>query len=184
MIKNQNPTDGFLILKYKEGDPSVLPTLVKRYHKMFCERAYWLTKDKEVAKDIAQDSWVTIINKLETLEKVESFKSWALRILYTKAIDGLKHKKKERENLQSISLSTVDEGSSQEEKDRIHKTLLSAIKKLPKDKQDIIRLFYAEGYSINEISAFLKTPVGTTKSRLFKAREKLKSTIKKVHHEK
>ena len=50
----------------------------------------------------------------------------------------------------------------------------------PKEKQDIIRLFYAEEYSITEISAFLKIPIGTVKSRLFKAREKLKSILNKI----
>ena len=85
MNKKQNPTDRFLILQYKEGNTSVLPTLVKRYHKIFCEKAYWITKDKETARDTAQESWIIIINKLHTLENVDRFKSWAFRIVYTKS---------------------------------------------------------------------------------------------------
>jgi RNA polymerase sigma-70 factor (ECF subfamily) len=184
MNKRQNPTDRFLILQYREGDTSVLPVLVNRYHKIFCERAYWILQDKETAKDIAQESWITIINKLHTLENIDSFKSWALRIVYTKAIDGIKKRNKESKNLRNIRNIKSGSQSLEDEKNLILKGLLKAIQKLPKQKQDIIRLFYAEEYSINEISKFLDIPIGTVKSRLFKSREKLKSLLKKVNYEK
>lgn len=179
MNKYQNETDGYLILQYRAGEKSVLPELVRRYHKEFCEKAYWVTKDKEAAKDIAQESWIAILDKFHTLKNVDSFNSWASKIVYTKAIDGLKKKNGEREKLLDISILDSDAETGREEKKLALKSLLSAINKLPKQKQDIIRLFYAEEYSINEISKFLDIPLGTVKSRLFKAREKLKSIIKK-----
>jgi RNA polymerase sigma-70 factor (ECF subfamily) len=179
MNKKQNLTDRFLILQYRAGNTAVLSVLAKRYHKIFCEKAYWITKDKEIAKDIAQESWIIIINKLHTLENADSFKSWALRIIYTKAIDVVKHRKKESKNLESGGIIESGTQSSEEERELIQLELLKAIRKLPKEKQDIIRLFYREEYSIIEISAFLKIPLGTVKSRLFKAREKLKSILKK-----
>lgn len=179
MNKGQNPTDRFLILQYREGNTSVLPVLVKRYHKIFCEKAYWITKDKETAKDIAQESWISVINKLHTLKNVDSFKSWALRIVFTKAIDGVKNRNRESENLKSVRIIESGTKSFEDESNLIHIALLKAIRKLPKDKQDIIRLFYAEEYSIIEISTFLNIPIGTVKSRLFKAREKLKSILNK-----
>ena len=184
MNKKQNHTDRFLILQYREGNTSVLSVLVKRYHKIFCEKAFWITRDKELAKDIAQESWIIIIKKLNTLEKADSFKSWALRIIYTKSIDAVKLRNKEIRNLESSGIVDSGSPSSEDESNLIQMALLKAIQKLPKEKQDIIRLFYKEEYSIIEISAFLKIPIGTVKSRLFKSREKLKSILKKVNHEK
>ncbi len=184
MNKRQKNTDRFLILQYREGNTSVLSVLVKRYHKLFCEKAYWVTKDKEIAKDIAQESWIIIIKKLHTLENVDSFKSWAFRIIYTRAIDAIKQRNKENKKLESSVIIEPDTQSSEDQKNLIQLELLKAIQELPKEKQDIIRLFYAEEYSIIEISVFLKIPIGTVKSRLFKAREKLKSILKKVNHEK
>ena len=183
MNKKQSPTDRSLILQYQGGNTSVLPALVKRYHKVFCEKAYWVTKDKELAKDIAQESWIIIINKLHTLENVDRFKNWAFRIVYTKAIDSIKGKNKERKNVASYGIIEPNNQSSKEENNQIQVALLKAIRALPKEKQDIIRLFYAEDYSINEISAFLNVPIGTVKSRLFNAREKLKSLLKNKYHE-
>ena len=184
MNKRQYPTDRFLIEQYRSGITSVLPELVKRYHKLFCEKAFWVTKNKEAAKDIAQDSWITIIDKIHLLKNVDSFKSWAFRIVYTKAIDAIKHNNKESENLKSVALSEYDEEESEDYRISIQRAMLKAIQQLPKEKQDIIRLFYAEEYSINEISTFLDIPLGTVKSRLFKAREKLKSILKNINNEK
>lgn len=175
MTTGQNPTDHYLISQYREGDTSVLPILVKRYHRVFCEKAYWIIKDKEAAKDIAQDSWITIIKKLETLKNIDSFKGWAFRIVYTNAIDAVKHRKKENKNIKTIEKIDLTFQTQEDDSKRIQLALLKAIQKLPKDKQDIIRLFYTEEYSIKKISRFLNIPVGTVKSRLFKAREKLKS---------
>ena len=98
--------------------------------------------------------------------------------MYTKAIDRIKLLHKERNSIDSIGSLDTNNHESEDKKSVVQQRLLDAIHKLPKEKQDIIRLFYKEGYSINEISTFLDIPKGTVKSRLFKAREKLKSIIK------
>jgi len=61
----------------------------------------------------------------------------------------------------------------------VKKKLLKAIETLSKDKQNVLRLFYVEDYSLKEISVILNISLGTVKSRLFQAREKLKTIIKK-----
>ncbi len=68
MRKNHNVSDAILVVEYQSGNKKVLAQLVKRWHKTFCNKAYWLVKDKDVAKDIAQESWKTIINKLLNLK--------------------------------------------------------------------------------------------------------------------
>lgn len=184
MVKKENPTDKYLIEQFKAGNKTVLPILVKRYHIIFCEKAYWVTKNRESAKDIAQESWLIIIEKIHSLKNIDSFKSWAFRIVYTKAISNIKKSNKEKQNQKSNLAILEKETSNNDYKNTILKKMSNAITQLPKEKQDIIRLFYREEYSINEISVFLNIPLGTVKSRLFKAREKLKSIIKTQDYEK
>jgi len=174
----QDPSDKYLIERYLSGDKSTLAILVKRWHKIFCEKAYWVLRDKDLSKDVAQECWIIIIHRLPNLKKADSFKSWALRIIYTKSIDAFKRRSREIQDLNRIDKNVYSESDEKEEKDILKKKLLSAIQDLSKEKQDIIRLFYVEEYSLKEISAFLKIPKGTVKSRLFNAREKLKSIIK------
>ncbi len=174
----KDPSDKYLIEQYLSGDTSSLPILVKRWHKIFCEKAYWILRDKDLAKDVAQECWIIIIHRLSALKKADSFKSWALRIIYTKSIDAYKRRSRELQAINKIDKKDYAEVDEKEHQAALKSKLLNAIQDLSKEKQDIIRLFYVEEYSLQEISFFLKIPIGTVKSRLFKAREKLKSIIK------
>jgi RNA polymerase sigma-70 factor (ECF subfamily) len=184
MNKKQQLTDSKLVLEYQSGNAKALNELVKNWHKTFCEKAFWLVKDADVAKDIAQDSWRIIINKINHLKNPDSFGSWALRIVYTKSLDWLNTKKRMNNHLQDYKqeqeILMTEETADNE---NLKSTLLSTIKTLPEHQQVVIRLFYVEDYSLKEISNFLDISVGTTKSRLFHAREKLKQTIKNKNYE-
>jgi RNA polymerase sigma-70 factor (ECF subfamily) len=61
--------------------------------------------------------------------------------------------------------------------------LLIAIKALPNDQQIVLKLFYVEDYKLKELSDTLKISMGTAKSRLFHAREKLKQQLKHKDYE-
>ena len=178
MNKPNNIVDGWLVLQYQSGNTKALPLLVKRWHKKFCAKAYLITKDIDASKDIAQDSWKTIMNKIHRLKNPNSFGSWALTIVYRQTIDWIRINKKETEKLNEYH----NEQSVIEEKDNdnehLKKELLKAIKLLSEHQQMVINLFYVEDYSLQQISEILNISIGTAKSRLFHAREKLKTIIK------
>ena len=179
----QQGVDKILVLQFQSGDKKALAELVKRWHKQFCNKAYWLVKDKEVAKDIAQDSWNVIINKIGTLKDANSFGGWAMRIVYTKSLDWLRAKAREQiqQNEYYHTQETFDVVIENNEQTK--KVLLKAIKALPLKQQLVIKLFYVEGYSLKQISDFLNISIGTSKSRLFHAREKLKLMLKNRNYE-
>lgn len=184
MNKKQQLTDSELVLEYQSGSVLALNLLVKKRHKTFCEKSYWVVKDADVAKDIAQDSWGTVINKINHLKNPESFGSWALRIVYTKSLDWINTSKRMENHLQlykneQAALVTEDKNDTVE----LKKALLDKITKLPEHQQQVIKLFYVEDYSLKEIGKILNISVGTAKSRLFHAREKLKLTLKYINYE-
>ncbi len=176
--------DSWLVLNYQTGHKKSLAILVKRWHSKFCKQAYYYAKDIDIAKDIAQDSWRVIINKMNTLEDTNKFGSWGLAIVTRKSIDWLRKEKRNFNNLKEYyeSKKTITEIVDQD-LDEIQK-LKYAIASLPKGQQIVIRLFYTEEYSLNEICEILNLSKGTVKSRLFYAREKLKTIIKHRNYEK
>ena len=178
-MKTDNHIDAELVRAFQSGDQKAIAQLVKRWHFKFCKKAYWVVNDANLSKDIAQESWQTIMDKLHTLQKPCSFKSWALRIVYSKSIDALRQQSKKR--VQETDLSTSQVAANDDykvENAEMKEALLKAIKRLPEQQQSVIRLFYTESYSLKEISKLLNISVGTTKSRLFHAREKLKKTLR------
>ena len=177
-MKTDKVTDAKLIKEYQSGNKTVITELVKRWHLTFCNKAYWVVKDPDLAKDIAQESWKNIIAKINDLKNVDSFVSWALRIVYNNAIDAVNDIKKERFKQQNYINEQSKDVETYDENLELKKKLLNAINQLPEQQKLVIKLFYLEEYSIREISKTMTISMGTTKSRLFHAREKLKTILK------
>lgn len=174
--------EGLLVLQYLSGNKKAFSLLVKRYNSKMCNHAYWFTYDKDIAKDIVQDSWRIIIKKLPYLKKPNSFGSWAMQIVTRKSIDYIIKNKRDREKLKDYSKEPKwDYDLDNKESDL--KKVYSAIKGLPQDQQVVLRLFYLQEYSLKEISEILDKSQGTVKSRLYHAREKLKTILKNRNHE-
>lgn len=175
-------TDSKLVLEYQSGNFKAMTILVERWHHKFCKQAYWYTKNRVVAKDIAQDSWKIIIHKLINLRKPEKFGYWALAIVCRKAIDYTRKQSKTIERLKVYHESLINDSYDTDIRDDSVKILV-ALKSLPMNQQIVLRLFYIENYSLKEIGKSLDLSEGTIKSRLFYAREKLKAIIKPRNYE-
>ena len=183
--KNKNNVDADLVIAYQSGNKKALTLLVKRWHLQFCKFAFWYVKDASIAKDIAQESWAVIYSKLDTLQHPEKFKSWAISIVNRKAIDFIRATGRELNKLHVFydekSKTTVS-AEDKEGQDKMKKSLKDALGKLPKHQKIVIDLFYTQAYTLKEIAHLLEISVGTAKSRLFHAREKLKSKLKNKNY--
>lgn len=168
--------DAYLVLQHQSGDKKALGLLVKKHHYGFCKHAHWYTKDIDSSKDIVQESWNVILKKLDMLRDPNSFSSWAMKIVTRKSLDYLKKQKKIREHLNTKNFIT--EAQEKEEENPILSKLKKAIKELPENQQVVLRLFYTQEYTLKEIADILEISIGTVKSRLYHAREKLKTILK------
>ncbi len=185
MEKPSKVFDAILVISAKSGDKKAMGLLAKRWHKRLCLQAYRYTKDWNLAQDMAQDTWGTVMQKLHALKDANRFGSWVLSIVTHKALDWLKKEKKQLQHLKNRyqDYKTIPE-ESEDPKEQQIKQVLELLKKLPPDHKVVLTLFYLEKYSIKQISEITGVSVNTVKTRLFRAREKLKSEIKNKHHEK
>jgi len=174
--------DSLLVLQCQSGNKKAAAILVKRWHEKLCKQAYWYVQNNEVAKDIAQESWSTILLKITTLKDANSFGT----IVTRKAVDWLRKNKKELENLQTYHHELRQELMINNVQENTHeiKLLHESIKTLPSDQQMMLQLYYKEGYSVRQISKIASVSEGTVKSRLFTARQKLKLILKSKNYEK
>ncbi|MDY8138968.1 RNA polymerase sigma factor [Aquimarina sp. 2201CG5-10] len=186
MSKTHKIFDSLLILQCQSGNKRAVALLVKRWHTKLCRQAYWYVNDVEVSKDIAQDSWSKILLKINSLKDPNSFGSWALSIVNRSAIDWIRKHKRELHNLDSYQKTYKSESVDKDDEDQNELMIMlkNSIKELPKNQQMVLHLFYVEEYSIKQMSDILNISVGTVKSRLFNAREKLKLIIKDRNYEK
>ena len=159
--------DEILVMDCQSGSVRALELLVPRWQKRLWGYAYRLTGNSEAAWDITQESWLDIIKGLRKLNDPARFRSWAYRIVTNKVIDWIR-----RNNaVKKISIEEAHEQQYTEKEDVGVKELLE---KLDMKSKTVLTLYYFEQLSVPEISAALKIPKGTVKSRLHSARKELK----------
>ena len=186
MTNSNKIFDSWLVLESRSGNDKAMSLLVKRWHKKLCRHSCWYTKDIDAAKDVVQDSWGIILRKIYGLKNPDRFGSWAMTIVTRKSLDWIRKNKREKHNKSQY----YEQRSNRSDNDHDHGsddnlTLVKIkMEELPEAHKMVLNLFYLEEFSIKEISDILQVPVGTVKSRLFKARELIKATLKGRNHEK
>lgn len=174
--------DAWLVTQYCNGHQKAMAVLVKRWHALFCKQAYRYTNDIDIAKDLAQDAWITILKNMHTLEHPDKFGNWGMSIVTKKSIDWYRKSKRVQEKKQEIireENELVTDVKDQLQNQSVKGKLKVAITLLSEEQQKVLKLFYVESYGIIEISEILQISKGTVKSRLYYAREKLKTILKK-----
>ncbi|MEM9362245.1 MAG: RNA polymerase sigma factor [Bacteroidota bacterium] len=185
MEKPSKVFDALLVLSAKSGDKKALGLLVERWHKKLCLQAYRYTNSWSLAQDMTQDTWSTVIQKLHTLKDVNRFGSWAMSIVTHKALNWLKKEKRIQNDVKNqYQINKKIEEESEDGKEQQIQKVLEFLKELPSDQKVVLTLFYLEQYNLKQISKITGVSVNTVKTRLFRAREKLKSTIKNKKDEK
>ena len=186
MTNSKKIFDSWLVSQYQSGNEKGMTLLVKRWHMRFCKHAYYYTKDLDSAKDIAQDSWSIIMKRIGSLKETNKFGSWAMAIVTRKSIDWLRKRNREtiQKEIYNDNATIISTNDLVEDSENALILMRQLIAQLPKEQQLVLTLFYLEEFRINEISRILNVPSGTVKSRLFKAREKLKQNLKNRNYEK
>ena len=183
--KNNEIFDEWLVLRCQTGDKKAMDLLVKSWHPKLLKQGYWHTRNSEAAKDIAQECWPHIIRGINTVKDPAHFRIWVYRIVYRRAVDWIREREKNR--LKKENSNEIQEGlnpsSDESQEDRI-KIIRRQMQQLPDDQRIILFMFYLKNQTIREIAKIMSIPVGTVKSRLFHARERLKKNLNKMNYEK
>lgn len=175
-----------LVAQLQSGDQSVFSEIYKLTSPKAFYVAFEITKNEQDAEDILQESYITALNKIATLDKPESFVSWFHRIVANKSKDSLKKKKPMLfecdENEAFEVIADEDTSFAPEEsvdKAELQQIVMSVLDELSEDKRACVLMYYFEECSVNDIAQALDVPVSTVKNRLFTARKDLQSKFSK-----
>lgn len=165
-----------------EGD-ELLEKLIDSYYKRLINLAYTYVKDWSTAEDIVQDVFIKIFHKIEQFEERSSIKTWLFRITMNQCKDYLRKSYIKRVVVTGImdKFSPVEEETPERsfEKISMDKDLAECILQLPVKYREAIILYYYEDLSTPEMSELLKEKESTIKSRIQRARKRLKDILLK-----
>lgn len=174
MKQTDSVFDELLMLNFKSGDNNAFRLLLKRWNPKVFKKVMILVQNKDAAEDIVQETWHAVLKSIDKLKDPKRFGVYLLKIASYKSYDWIKSVQKDRQLKSQPDLIKEIESAD----DRLN-MIRSEIRELEPQDQMILSLFYTDGYSVKEIASILSIKEGTVKSRLYYAREKLKSTILK-----
>jgi RNA polymerase sigma-70 factor, ECF subfamily len=186
--------DLVLVQRVKSGDQRAFKMLVERYQRKVYGVALGMLKDKEEARDVAQDAFVKVFRYIEHFKGDASFYTWIYRITVNICIDYKRKKggskpEDHAEFDETIGLDTTEANlgalgsklGTNPQKSALRKELadkiMKALQELPEAHRKIIILREIEGASYDDLAKILDVPKGTVMSRLFHARLKMQKVL-------
>ena len=175
--------DAELIRRTLAGDETAFTMLVKKYHKHVHALAWRKIGDFHIAEDITQETFLKVYKHLATLKDLDRFPGWLYVIATRRCIAWLRKKRLHTQLVEDIDMvgkgketysqyvATQQAKTSTEAKQEVVKQLLA---KLQESERTVITLYYFGEMTCEEISKFLGVSANTIKSRLSRARQRLK----------
>ena len=191
MKKNSNDSDSLLIEKAKKGNEGAFNFLMNKYYPRVYASLFSFTKSKEDSEDLAQQTFIKVWQQIKSFRGDSAFFTWVYRIAINLAKNYVASSgyKKQKVN-SSIDQLEIDISSSGNiESMLIHTQSIDDIKDfintMPEALKTAFTLRESEGKSYEEISIITETPIGTVRSRIFRARESIVDYMKKelINHE-
>ena len=166
--------DRTLVRQFLEGQRGAANALVDRYQRRLFNVALRMLGDVQDAEDVTQTVFLNAFAKLDTYDPKYRFFSWIYRMSVNESLNALKRRKRSV-TLEDLPIPAPEAAADRaaEAHDRVEQALLS----LKPNDRAVVVLRHLESLSYEEIAKVLQIPVKTVKSRLFTARDRLRTVL-------
>jgi len=171
-----------LIAECKKNNQKAQLQLYDMYCKAMYNTAFNFVKNEAVAEDMMQESFIKAFQKITSFNQEVAFGAWLKRIVINQCLDWLKKRK-----LNIVSIDTQDIQIASEENWEVDDCITiecinESIHKLPDKYKVVLKLFLLEGYDHQEIAQILNISEVSSRSQLFRGKNKLKELLKQYNY--
>jgi RNA polymerase sigma-70 factor (ECF subfamily) len=185
-------TDQEVVLLARGGREAAYRELVRRYERPVFALLYRMVRDRELAEDLAQETFVKALNAIESYRPEFKFSSWIFKIANNAAIDHLRRRELDTLSLdgsphaetpEAMQATALQIGARQEspldavEARELGGAIEAAIGSLRPEYRSCILLRHVEGRAYEEIAEILDLPLGTVKTYIHRARNELRLAL-------
>ena len=185
-------TDQAVVAVARRRDEAACRELVRRYERPVFSLLFRMVRNRELAEDLAQETFIKVLNALDSYRPEYKFSSWVFKIANNAAIDHLRRRELDTLSLegsphadtpQMVEATALQIGEKAETalEAVVHKELGGeierAIAKLRPEYRTCILLRHVEGCAYEEIAEILSLPLGTVKTYIHRARNELRIAL-------
>jgi RNA polymerase sigma-70 factor (ECF subfamily) len=185
-------TDQEVVVLAQQGAEAAYRELITRYQRPVFALVYRMVRDRELAEDLAQDTFIKVLNHIDSYRPEHKFSSWIFKIANNAAIDHLRRKQlntlslegapdaltADRQEATALQVSGGEESALEELEARELGTQIErAIGRLRPEYRACIIMRHVEGRPYEEIATALELPLGTVKTYIHRARNELRDLL-------
>ena len=182
----------------KDGVDEAYRELIRRYERPVFSLVFRMVRNRELAEDLAQETFIKVLNAIQSYRPEFKFSSWVFKIANNAAIDHLRKRELDTlslegsphadtpELIEATALQIGERGENQLDEvanRELGGTIEEAIAKLRPEYRSCILLRHVEGRSYEEIAEMLNLPLGTVKTYIHRARNELRILLREVRLE-
>jgi RNA polymerase sigma-70 factor (ECF subfamily) len=182
--------DQVLVARAQQGDKKAFGLLVEKYHRKLGRLLSRMIRDQAEVEDVVQESFIKAYRALHNFRGDSAFYTWLYRIGINTAKNYLVSLGRKPQVMQDVEIDDVenfDEGIEMRTMDtpetalmtkEIAQTVNDTIASLPEELRTAISLRELEGLSYEDIALIMQCPIGTVRSRIFRARETIAQKLR------
>jgi RNA polymerase sigma-70 factor (ECF subfamily) len=185
-------TDQQVVLLARGGREAAYRELIRRYERPVFALLFRMVRDRELAEDLSQETFVKALNAIESYRPEFKFSSWIFKIANNAAIDHLRRRELDTLSLdgsphaetpEAMQATALQIGARQEspldavEARELGGAIEAAIGRLRPEYRSCILLRHVEGRAYEEIAEILNLPLGTVKTYIHRARNELRLAL-------
>lgn len=184
-----NLTDEELAAQVQRGDLTAFTGLVERYKDRLYNLGYRMLRNPSDAEEIAQEAFLHVFRAIQSFQTDQRFSTWCYRIASNLCIDRLRRRPDTRVSLDEPVTSsdlyfqladTNPLPDAQVEAGELREEIQRAIGALPPKYRLVVVFRHVDDLSYEEIAQITELPMGTVKTRLFRAREILRRSLEHI----
>ena len=185
-------SDQQVVVFAQEGREDAYRELIKRYERPVFSLIYRMVRDKETAEDLAQETFIKVLNNIDRYRPEFKFSSWLFKIANNITIDHLRRRQVDTVSIEGAPDAVTAESDRAQEV-HVHngggapieemeargggEGIEKAIARLRPEYRACIILRHVEDYSYDEIAEIVKLPLGTVKTYIHRARQELRQYL-------
>ena len=176
---NSKDNDSVLIEKIKNGNKMAFNFLMNKYYSRVYASLLSFTKSHEDSQDLTQQTFLKVWQQLKTFRGDSAFFTWVYRIAINLAKNHVSSAGFKKQNINTsiedadIEIKSFDDAELSLIHEQSLKEIRIFINNLPESLRTAFTLREQDGLSYEEISKITDTPIGTVRSRIFRARESI-----------
>jgi RNA polymerase sigma factor (sigma-70 family) len=165
--------DELLAVRCQLGEAAAFDALVARWHEPLWRYVRRLSDGDDAAADTVQDAWLRVLRAMPRLRDPARLRAWLFGVARRAVMDRLRQRYAEPE---PVPVDDVDVAGPDAPDDLAEELGLmhEALTRLPFTEREVLVLFYLHELTLGQLAEVLAVPVGTVKSRLFRARQLLR----------